>query len=264
MLYTLRGLVVRETTANENAKYINVITAERGKISVLVRGSTKMRGRFTSSTRIFCYSEFVLYEHNGKYSLNDASLIENYFYLCKDFTTITLGTYVLNAAEYLTNEEQPDSGILRLSLNTLWALSHKDMRDIRLIKGAFEMRLAAFAGFAPELGCCLDCASPVGSERLYLNVMEGSLLCQDCADKRRIGIYSENEIKVDSLRTAQIIIPLDPAVVLAMRYAICADMSRLFSFTLGGTLIPEFVAVCERYLENHIEHRFQVLDMLEF
>jgi DNA repair protein RecO (recombination protein O) len=264
MLYTLRGLVVRETIASDNAKYINVLTAERGKISVLVKGSTKMRGRFTAPTQIFSYSEFVLYEHGGKYSLNDASLIENYFYLCRDFTTITLGTYVLNAAEFLINEEQPDTGILRLALNTLWALSHKERRDIRLIKGAFEIRLAALAGFAPDLTGCGDCKTPLGSETLFLNVMEGCLFCRNCIEKRQKNVYNENEIKVDSLRTAQIVIPLDPAVIYAMRYAIFADMSRLFSFSLSETLVPQFLNICERYIENHIEHRFPVLDMLEF
>lgn len=264
MLYTLKGLVLRETVAYDNAKYINVLTAERGKISVLVRGSTKMRGRFTAPTQIFCYSEFILYEHNGKYTLNDASLIENYFYLCQDFTTITLGTYILNAAEYVTSEEQSDDGILRLALNTLWALAHKERRDIRLIKGAFEMRLSRLSGFAPDLSCCAGCQAPVGGERMLLNVMDGCLFCHDCADKRRVGTYVENDIQVDEMRTAQIVIPLDPSVIMAMNYAMYADMSRLFSFTLGEGLVPEFVSACEKYLENHIEHHFQVLDMLEF
>ncbi|MCI8388547.1 MAG: DNA repair protein RecO [Clostridiales bacterium] len=253
---------MRENIAYETSKYINIITAERGKISVLVRGSNKPRGRFTASTQIFCYSEFVLYEHHGKYSLNDASLIENYFYLCEDYTTMTLGTYILNAAEYLTNEEQPDSEMLRLTLNTLWALSHKARRDIRLIKGAFEMRLARIAGFAPNLERCAGCGKPVESERVYLNVMDGCILCRDCLNKRQT--YIENEIQVDEMRTAQIIMPLDVSVAAAMQYSMYADMGKLYSFVLKEPLIPEFLSISEKYLENHIEHHFQVLDMLEF
>ncbi|MBQ8509144.1 MAG: DNA repair protein RecO [Clostridia bacterium] len=264
MLYTLKGLVLRENVAGDNARYINLLTAERGRLSVLVRGSAKSRGKFTAPTQIFCYSEMVLYEHNGKYTLNDASLIENYFYLCSDFDTMTLGTYVLNAAEYVTSEEQPEEEILRLTLNTLWALSHRRERDLRLIKGAFELRLAALAGFAPNLVCCQGCGCGVGEDRLHLNVMEGTLLCEKCVDRFQKEVYMENDILVDENRTAQIILPLDPAVVLAMQYALYVQPNKLFSFTLAQELIPQFSHACEKYLENHVDHHFQVLDMLTF
>ncbi len=264
MLYTLKGLVVRENIATENAKYIHILTAEKGKLSVLCRGSTRARGRFSVPTQLFCYSEFVLYEHNGKYSLNEASLIENYFYLCRDFTAVTLGTYILNTAEFLVNEEQPDGGILRLALNTLWMLAHGKEKDLRLIKGTYELRLAALAGFAPNLIGCESCGHGVGEDKLYLNVMEGSLICAGCQALVQKEVYRENELLVNEMRTTQIILPLQPATVLAMQYAIWADMSRLYSFSLDPMLIPEFSSACEKYLLNHIDHHFPVLDMLIF
>lgn len=94
--------------------------------------------------------------------------------------------------------------------------------------------------------------------------MDGCLLCHKCSDKRQRKIYIENELKVDDMRTAQIVIPLDPSVIAAMQYSMYADMSRMYSFSLSENLIPEFMSACEKYLENHIEHHFPVLDMLEF
>ncbi|MBE6611304.1 MAG: DNA repair protein RecO [Ruminococcaceae bacterium] len=262
MLVTLKGLVLRDTVAAENAKYITLLTAERGRISVLVRGSTKLRSRFTSATQIFCYSEFTLYEHNGKYTLNEVSLIENYFYICEDFDKMTLGTYVLNTVEYIAAEEQPEPELLRLALNTLWALTHKKDYEIRLIKGAYEMRLAAIEGFAPNLVCCQCCGHAVGEDDLFLNVMEGYILCRPCQNGHQKEIFIENERPVDRMNTAQIILPLAPASVLAMQHAIYAEMGRLFSFSLAPELVPEFAGACEKYLENHVDHHFAVLDMM--
>lgn len=262
MLCTVKGLVLRENVASDNAKYVNVLTAERGRISVLVRGSVKLRSRYSSATQIFCYSEMVLYEHNGKYTLNDVSLIDNYFYLCEDFDKMTLGTYVLNTAEFITGEEQPEPEILRLALNTLWALTHFRDRDLRLIKGVYEMRLAMLAGFAPNLVCCRRCGHAVGEDRLYLNVMEGTILCHPCSEHIHRETFLEGEREVDKMRTAQIVIPLAPASVLAMQHALYADMTRLFSFSLAEPLIAEFSSACEKYLENHVDHHFAVLDML--
>lgn len=262
MLITLRGLVLRETAATENAKYITLLTAERGRISVLVRGSTKFRSRFTSATQIFCCSEFTLYEKGGKYTLNEVSLIDNYFYICEDFNKMTLGTYVLNAVEYVSAEEQPEPEMLRLALNTLWALTHKKAQDPRLIKGAFEMRLAAISGFAPNLVCCQSCGHAVGEDDLFLNVMEGIMLCRTCSDSHQKETFVENERPVDRMNTAQIILPLSPASVLAMQHAIYAEMGRLFSFALAPERIAEFSSACEKYFENHADHHFAVLDML--
>ncbi len=262
MLYTVKGLVLRENVVTDNLRYINILTAERGRLSVLVRGAVRLRGRFTASTRIFCYSEFVLYEREGKYTLNEATLIENYFDICEDFDRMTVGTYVLNTVEYVTSEEQPEPEVLRLALNTLWAIMHYKDRDIRLLKGVYEIRLCSLIGFAPNLVSCRECGHGVGDEPLYLNVMEGSMLCRPCNRKNSKEIFVDNDRQVDELRTTQIIIPLAPASVLAMQHAIYADMARLFSFSLAQELIPEFSSACETYLENHVDHHFSVLDML--
>ncbi len=263
MLHTLKGLVLRETVIGDNAKYINILTAERGRISVLVRGAVRLRGRFTASTQLFCYSEFVVYEHNEKYSLNEGTLIENYFSLCNDFDRMTVGTYVLNAVEYVSMEGQPEPNILRLALNTLWALVKFGDRDYRLIKGAFELRLCSFLGVAPNLVSCPECGHGVGEERMLLNVMAGTITCSHCYDKTYRETYIENERVVDEMRTTQIILSLSPAALLAMQHALYSDMAKLFSFSLADECLPEFSNACEKYLENHVDHHFSVLDMLK-
>ena len=263
MLHTVKGLVLRETVVTANARYINVLTAELGRISVLVRGAVRLVGKFTASTQLFCYSEFVIYEREGKFSLNEASLIENYFSLCEDFDRMTVATYVLNTAEHVSVEGGNETELLRLVLNTLWALTRYKDRDMRLIKGAYEMRLSAILGFAPNVVNCTECGHGVEEETMYLNVMEGTMTCRSCNGKSFNPVYIENERKVNDMRTAQIIIPLSPASVLAMQHAIYSKPQKLFSFSLAEELLPEFSSACEKYLENHADHHFAVLDMLK-
>lgn len=263
MLVTVKGLVLRENIVNENARYINIMTDSLGKISVLVRGSVRLRGRFTAATGIFSYSEFVLYEHTGKYTLNECTVIERYFKLSEDFDRMTLATYILNAVEYVTSEQLPEPEILRLALNTLWAMTKFPEKDLRLIKGTFELRLAALAGFSPNVAYCNICGHGVEESPMLLNVMGGRLTCRECAKKVHNELHIENDIIVDSMNTAQIIIPLSPAVVLAMQHALYAQMSKLFSFTLAPELLAEYRMACEKYFLNHIDHHFDVLDMLD-
>ena len=151
------------------------------------------------------------YEKGGKYTLNEVTLLDNYFFICEDFNKMTLGTYVLNTAEFVSSEEQGEAALLRLALNTLWALTHKKDTDPRLIKGAYEMRLAAISGFAPNIVCCQSCGHAVDREDLLLNVMEGIILCRPCSERHQKELYIENERPVDRMNTAQIILPLSAA-----------------------------------------------------
>ena len=266
MLYTVNGIITRENIVGDNAKYITIVTAERGKISVLVRGATKLRNKFTAPTQPFSYSEFVVYENNGKYVLNEAALKENFFYRLKDYTAVSLGTYMLSVLEYLTNDEQPEPEMLRTALNALFVISGDNKKDLRLIKGAFEMRMAYLAGFAPQIMQCAGCGlrPEEQTDKLFLNVMEGQLFCRKCNDAHRFGLHEENDRIVNEERTSQIILSLEPAEVLAMQYAMYADAGKMYSFTLDGSVAQSFMMSCEKYLENHLDHRFPVLDMLVF
>lgn len=207
MLITLKGLVLRETKVSDSARYITLLTEEHGKISVLVRGAMKPGSAASLPTKVFCFSEFVLYESHGKYRYNDATVIDSFFGLSGDYTAFILASYVVGAADFVTEEEQPDAGIYRLTLNTLWALTHLEKRDARIIKGAFEMRLAGYCGFAPNLFYCADCGKPVVEERVFLDVMNGCVRCADCAKLHNTAVYDDNDIKVDDMRTAMILLP---------------------------------------------------------
>ena len=94
--------------------------------------------------------------------------------------------------------------------------------------------------------------------------VNGDELCADCAKLHNTAVYDDNDIKVDDMRTAMILLPLDVPVADALRYILAAGDSKIFSFTLADTWMPEFLSVCEKYLENHVEHRFEQLDMLDF
>lgn len=263
MLVKIKGLVVRDTVVNDTIRYISLLTEEHGKISVFIKNTAKYRRLWGLPTKVFSYSEFVLYESQGKYRFNEASLIESFFGLGQSFDALALASYIVSCAEYVTEEEQPDAGIFSLTLNTLWAITHLKDRDHRLIKGAFEMRLAGLCGFAPNVFYCAGCGSPPDGKTIFFDIMGGCVRCAACERKHEEGTYFENNIRIDPMRTAQIILPLSEPTAAAIRYVLTCEPNMVFSFALAESCIPEFRNTCERYLENHLEHHFEALDMLD-
>jgi len=148
-----------------------------------------------------------------------------------------------------------DEELLRLTLNTLYALANHKHIPTAQVKAAFELRCAAIEGFLPNLTACNVCGAETDTvQKLFLDVMNGRILCGDCLRNVR-----HTDDLVDE-GTAHIYLRLTHSVLAAMRYIVSVPVSKYLSFTLDETEMPILSRVCEKYLLNHMEHGFYTLD----
>lgn len=254
-IYSVRGLVVREVPVGEYDKLLTIITEELGRVVVSGKAVRSLKSKHMPATQMFCFSHFTIRKSHGYYYISDSALIESFYALRLDLDRLALASYICDVAAELALEGEADEELLRLTLNTLYALSnHRDIPPMQ-IKAAFELRCASIEGFLPNLSACDVCQCPPAEAiRLYLDVMNGRLLCRNCLQtvKRTDFIVDEG--------TAHIYLALTPAVYEAMRFTIEAPANRYLSFHLAEDELPVFASVCEQYLLNHIEHGFETLD----
>ena len=97
-------------------------------------------------------------------------------------------------------------------------------------------------------------------ENLWLDVMNGNLLCSEC--KSKSPTVSENtEQSTDEFQSKTLLYPLDAPSLMAMRYCASAPIKRLFSFSIKNEDSAElFYRAAEGYMLNHLERGFQTLD----
>ena len=150
MLIELKGLVIRTATFTESDKILTLLTAEHGKIAVGAKGARSIKSRVRSATELYSYGSYVLYKKGNYYWLRESELIENFFALRTDLEKMALAAYVCEVVDDSSMENMPEGDLLKLTLNTLYIIS-KGTKPLSLIKGAFEMRLAAQLGFMPNL-----------------------------------------------------------------------------------------------------------------
>ena len=249
----VRGLVVRETQTGEYDKILTVITEEMGRISVSGKGVRSLKSKHMPATQLFCYSDFVLRKSHGFFYISDSALRESFFNLRMDLNKLALASYLCDVAAEFAVEGVGDEELLRLTLNTLYALAGTRPIPLVQIKAAFELRVAAIEGYLPDLSGCGSCGRlPLGP--VVLDVMNGRLLCADCLRT----IRRTDDLTDES--TAHIYLRLTPAVLEAMRFTIAAPGSRYLSFTLAEDELGRYASVCEKYLLNHIEHGFYTLE----
>ena len=238
MYLTTRGLVLRTTEYKETDRILTVLTAEDGLLTLKARGVRSNRSKLKGACQLLTYAEFTVSEARGFRFVSEATAIEMFAGLRNDIVLLALGSYFAQLAEVLSQEDAASPALLSLILNALYALS-KLQKPPRLVKAATELRLAAIAGYQPELSGCCVCGNP---EPDRFSIAEGTLECAAC----RSG---------DGVR-----MPLSPASLAAMRYILSCPDKKLFSFSISGAAEKELCDAAESYLLTQLERSFYTLD----
>lgn len=252
------GVVVRVRDVGDRNRYLSVLTAEYGRITVLAKGSHSVRSPQIAVSQLYTYGNFEYYRKGGMNILKGGSAIQPFYALSSDIDRLNLAAYLCDLTCELTDEGEEAGEMLRLLLNCLHAVSC-ELRPQELIKGAFELRAAVLSGYAPDLSGCCVCGK-AASDLFYLDVMNGAILCQACNAARNAA--PRVSLDCEDMRETEVIGILSAAVCEAFRYCVYARPERLLSFELREqTDREDFARLAELYLLSHIGHGF---DSLQF
>jgi DNA repair protein RecO (recombination protein O) len=235
-----QGLVLRETNYKEADKILTVLTWDMGKRTVKARGCRRKGSRLTSSAQLLVYSDMTLFEYRDYYTLNEADSLEQFRGIRNDLELLALSSYFAEVTEAVAEEGTAQPELLSLILNSMYALDKLRLNP-RLVKAAFELRLACLAGYEPLLDCCAVCGEPEPDAPLF-QIDEGILRCPGCGENGTMSVsVSEN-------------------VLAAMRYIVGAGPKRLFSFTLDDRSLLSLGEATERFLLTQLDRPFGTLD----
>lgn len=209
MFRTTRGLVLREVRYKEADRILTVLTESDGRMTVKARGALRKSSRTAAATQLLCWSEMTLFQNKGRWTVNEASTIEEFKGLREDIAALALAGYFAECLEALTEEDVPDPPVLQLGLNSLYALANRLFPPER-IKAAFEARLMCLAGYEPDLTTCAVCGAENPTEPLF-SIENGVICCKNC---RAAGFGESVRVTSGALE--------------GLRYFCSADAKRLF------------------------------------
>ena len=224
---TTRGLVLRTTEYKETDRILTVLSADHGLLTMKARGVRSNRSKLKGACQLLTYAEFTVGEAHGFSSITEATAIEMFPELRTDIVLLSLASYFAQLAEVLSQEDAASPELAKLK------------KPPRLVKAATELRLAALAGYLPELSGCCVCGNP---EPDRFSIADGTLECASCRAS-------------DGVR-----MPLSAASLAAMRYIVSCPDKKLFSFALTGAAEKELCDAAESYLLTQLERSFYTLD----
>lgn len=240
MYLKTQGLVIRVCPYNDTDAMLTVLTGEYGKISAKVRGLRRKNSPLSAPCQLLSLAEFTLFEYKNAYTVNEAHCVELFTEIRKDIQLFSLGTYFVQVAEVISQEDLPNPHLLSLTLNCLYALSKLNLPEEQ-VKAIFEWRSASLAGYMPDLSGCHCCGDPNAD---LFNINHGHLECSHC-----------RSLMPDGIR-----MPVTVGLLEAMRYICTCDHQRLFAFTLPQASMQQLSHITEAYLCTQLERGFSTLD----
>ncbi len=239
MFIKTEAVVLREVEINEADKLLDLLTKDRGLLTVKARSVRRGSSPLKSACQLLTFSEFTLQEYRGKLTVQEAQSLEQFRSLREDIELLALGSYFAQAAGAVAQADAPNPELLQLLCNALFALGSRNRSQL-LVKAGFELRLACLAGFTPDLTACAICGA---GEPDRFDLSRGTLSCAACRE-RESGIR----------------LPLTPGILMAMRYIAWCEPKRLFSFRLEEESLRALSHLTEGYLMSQLEQSFYTLD----
>ncbi len=267
-IFNTPGVVLRATDVGDRDRMLTLLTPEYGKLSVYARGVRKITSGSLPAAQLFAYAKYSLRRGTQNCYLNEAAIEETFLDLASSIEGAALASYLCEAADELSPPDMEAADMVQLVLNTLWTIA-RGTRPLHIIKGAFELRAAAIAGYMPDLsGCCACGCESCTKNRMMLDIMNGRLLCDTCYEqlyKPQIDAYAGQDPRfvtaplTDEYGQAVLFRRLDGGALDAMRYVLLTAPKRQFSFTAEGESAVLFSDACETYLLHHIGHGYKTL-----
>ena len=252
MLTEVTGLVLRSVNLGEADRLITLYTKEQGIVSTMVKGARSFKNKNMATTQQFTYGSFILHYKGDKSWVSESSVIESFFGLRDDIAALSLAGYVVEVLSDVGTTE-PDEDLLRLCLNTLYAISEKKYPH-KKIKATFEIRLASLIGFMPDILACRDCGERAGE--FIFDIMSGNIQCFAC---HRSAVREHRDESFDE-RETRVINILTEGAKIALGYCVYAPIERIFAYNISEGDMEILSMATEEYMLNQLGRSYRSLE----
>ena len=239
MVIQTDGVVLKSSDSGDNDKRISILTRHHGIVTAAVKGAKSLKNRMFHAVQLFSYSNFTITEKGGWHYISNAELTESFIDIRKDVAAISLASYIAELASAFAVVEDCET-IMTIVINAFYYLSKNDNSHLT-VKPAFELKLAALAGFMPEIEVCAGCCDEFEKgEAIYFNPIKSGMYCSKCANSNSL--------------------PLSYDAYLAFRYIVFSSNSRFLLFHLSPVPLSEIAAAAECYILGLADKNFKTLE----
>ncbi len=231
------GVIIKQSDFGEGHRMLWIFTEKYGIIKAVAHGAEKTKSKTGASTQFLSYCDFEFFDNGDVWNIKSVSPKDNFWPVQEDIVKLALCTYFADLIYYSLDLHNPDTNILRLFLNCLYACAYKDASNA-LIKLMFETKLMYFSGMIPSPAACIGCGCE--DNLAFFNTRTGGVSCKECAGKNDIFMGEEN--------------------YKAYFLIVLCDLKKMLSYNIDKSATDFLGPVMEKYTLDCIDKKISSLD----
>ena len=153
-LYRDEGIVLRTHKLGESDRIVSVLTRRHGKVRAVAKGVRKTKSRFGARLEPPTHLQLLFYEGRELDIVTQAETIDHFRAIRDDLDRLTRGVSMLEAADQLGLEGEPNEPLFQMLLGALRALAN---HSGPLVVAGFYLKVLALEGFRPIVDACVEC-----------------------------------------------------------------------------------------------------------
>ena len=189
MIKEIEGIVISETNYKESSKIVKILTKE-GIISIIAKGSRKLKSDLRISTTKLTYGIFnMYYKEDNLSTLTSVDIIDNFKNIKKDIIKISYASYLLDLAVQVIKQNNC-SDVYNLLIESLKKIDENF--DPMVISNILELKYLDYLGVMPIIDECSICGSKTSIATI--SGRNGGYICNNCLTNE--NIVDEKTIKL--------------------------------------------------------------------
>jgi len=243
-------IVLRSMKYRDTSKIVTFYSKEYGKLKGIAKGARTSKNKFGSALEPFSHSMLLIYkkDHRDLHLISQCDSIDSFRNLTEDLDRMTAALSVLELTDQVTHHEERAPALFSLLVETLNVLNISTKNYETYLK-AFQLRLAALFGYAPNFEVCGECGKSVlhgdGDRQVAFQIVRGAVYCNTCCapnDSVILGSDQNNGFTALSVQGLQIV-----------RRLVNTQLSSLSTLEFDTRIGNEINELLRLYLRYHFD-----------
>lgn len=175
----VEAVIIAHRDFGEADRLLRLFSLEHGKLTAIAKGSRKIRSRKAAHIEPFTYASLVLARGKSFWIVTQADTKAGYAGIRADLMRTAKAAYILELADQLSADDQPDASVFHLITDTLQRLDSAEDAFNAVLN--FEVRMLDYSGFRPDFFHCVRCHKDVLPEDQFFSAQQGGAVCPACA-----------------------------------------------------------------------------------
>lgn len=236
MIIRTEAVVLRSIDYGETSEIVTLLTRERGKITVMAKGSRRSGSRFGSALQPTSYVQAVFYHKSSRsiQTLSECSHVRSFHGITRSLDALSAGLRIVELAHALMQVEERSAHVFDLLVSSLERLSRTPAFTDNVLHH-FQLRFASALGFSPDLD--RDALDALPEQGGLLSLETGAVMPLDAGRATTVRRATRTALRA---------------------FAVCsrADLDTVMRMRIDEPVSRELERLIEDYFRYHVQDAY--------